>query len=479
MEGKVFKNTESILELIGCHHRYQIVISLILVIIGLFIDMTINNLSINLTNPIVNYYKEGQLVEEKLNDYICKNEDFTINYNKSNINWIIDFEIWCDKTAIAFVTSFFYAGEFLGTLILFIFKDREKEFLLKIFGFTYSLITIVLVIKNYYVLLLFNLIQGICQAPILLLRNSIITEITCTQYRSHFLNIQFLSSVLTPLYCVLMLQTKLDWRFTYIVSGSVGLLFTLTASFILVTNPRYLMIKGDVDGATDNAEFIRSFNKIGNSNEISDLNDILNPRTSRISMPNSLSVASLGKETYPTKMFLFNILMLLSVGVLCWSFVMVEMKEFTNDKNYGIGIIIGSLGTVIFFVFAGFLMNTKLFGRKYTYILIATIIIILRLLKLIFGIYNLIVFIFILMCSVVLQLPQHTITLESFSNKARVKYYSILYLLSKIPTMFAPSIYEFVSGVWYNVIIIILMLTGISFILFAVEETNNKELEDV
>lgn len=473
------KTTENLLELIGCHHRYQIITSIIYAFIGILVDSSVFNLSLMVSMPFVEHMKDGKLVTEPLTYSICE-EEFTVDTEKSRQNWLLEFDgIYCDKTKVALFSTLFYCGCVIGIFILQFFKDTSKELTIKCLAFVFSLSTLLLFIKQYWIILLFNFIQGFCQAPMLVLRCSTITEITCNEYRSYFLISQILSSLLPPTYILLMNSTGLDWRGIYYVTSILIIAANLINLFVIVTNPRFLMVNDDIDSATENAEYIRSFNKLGHHTEVADLNEILDPNTSQILVPESVSLHSISHyEEKPKYVFIFNLFMILVCGIMNFTFILVEQKLYVNDPDYKIITLIGSYVCILFFIFIGWLMNTSAFGRKHTLIMLNCIIIVVRLLYILFQIKSIYCYIFISIASISTQIPEHALIMESFSNKGRLKYYSQIYLISKIFGIFCPTIYEYTPFFYNQLISAILSLVVVIYLVFIIQETNQKHLKD-
>lgn len=473
------KTTENLLELIGCHHRYQIITSIIYAFIGILIDSSIFNLSLMVSMPFVDHMKEGESVTEPLTYTICL-EKYDINYEKSRQNWLLEFDgILCDKTKVSLFQTLFYCGCVLGVFILQFFKDVSKELIIKCIAFIFSLSTLFLFIKSYWIMLVFNFVQGLCQAPFFLVRCSTITEITCNQYRSYFLITQILSSLLPPSYILLMNTTGLSWRGIYYATSILIIAANLINLFVVVTNPRFLMVNDNVDSATENAEYIRSFNKIGHHTDVANLNEILDPNTSQIIVPESVSLHTISHyEEKPKTFFIFNLFMLLVCGIINFTLILVEQKSYVNDPNYKITTLIGSYLCIAFFIFIGWLMNTSTFGRRYTLIMLNSTIIFGRLLYILFQIKSIYVYLLISIAGISTQIPEHALIMESFSNKGRLKYYSQIYLIAKIFSIFCPTIYEYTPFFFNQLISALLSLIVVLYLVFVIQETNKKHLRD-
>lgn len=475
---KTLKTTENLLELIGCHHRYQIAVTTIFCFIGIFIDSSLSNLSLMVSPPIADHIVDGKLVSEPLTYKICEESHYTINMSKSSKNWLLEFEVYCDKTLVALLTMFFYAGNVLGLISLQFFKYNSKETIIKIFVFIYSGACLLLLAHNYWVTILFNLIQGFCQAPLIILRLSTVTELTCNDYRSYFLNLQIISSLISPTFLIAMKSTGLDWRFTYVIGGVTVLVLNLVNLFVVVTNPRYLMVNNEIDEATEKAEYIRSFNRVGHHKEVADINELFDPNTSQILVPESVSHSIDHKEQEPKKTLLLNILIFLLCGVMNLSFVLIEQKSVANEPNFYTLLIIGSYSCIIVFVLVGFLMNTLTLGRKFTLVILNGIIIVFRLLNILFGVWNKYFYMIVSVLTLSTQIPEHALVMESFSNKGRIKYYGRVYLIAKITSIFCALIYENLENIFYQLLTSVFCIIILVYLIFVLEETNKKELKD-
>lgn len=482
---KILESTENLIEMIGCHHRYQIIVSIIFFLLGMMSDSSLNNLPMMAAQPMIDHFVDGKLVTETLTYDICKKGNFKVNVEKSTNNWLFEFEdVRCNKTLVSLLTTFFYSGEVIGLFALQFFKNNSKESLLKIISFIFISSNALLLIKSYYAVLIFNFIQGLSQTPIAVLRFSTITELTCVDYRSYFLNVQFLSALISPSYLLLMRSYGVDWRYTYYLAGIVMLIANLINCFVVVTNPRFLMVNYEIDEATESAEYIRSFNRLGHHNEVADVNDILDPNTSQVLIPESVSISvssilSGDKEQLPSKAFLFNIFVMMVCGVVNVSLVMIEQKKVVNEPNFLILYLVGSYLSVGMFIFIGWLMNTVSFGRRYTLLSLNLLIITVRLIEILWSLENnLAIYCLACMFTICTQVPSHTITMESFSNKGRLKYYGLLYLFSKVFQIACPSIYEYTPEILYLFLIITLSGLTCSYLVFLIEETNKKKLKD-
>lgn len=435
---------------------------------------------------MIDHYVDGEFVTEQLDYEICKEKGYIVNVEKSANNWLLEFEEErCNKLLVSLLTASFYLGEILGLVVIQFFKNKSKEMMIKVVCFIFILSNALLLIKSYYIVLLFNFIQGLCQTPIAVLRFSTITELTCTDYRSYFVNVQFLSALISPTFLLAMRYYGLEWRLTYYIAGMVMLMANLINTFVVITNPRFLMVNYDEDEATESSEYIRSFNKLGHKTDVADINDIIDPNTSHILIPDSVSVNSAVSEkeiienNLPTKSFLFNIFIMMVCGVLNFSLVMIEQKKIVNQKNFMINYLICSYVCVIMFMLIGWLMNTETFGRKYTLLLLNSIIVLVRLVEILFSLEgNVMIYFVACLFTICTQVPTHTITMESFSNKARLKYYGLLYLSSKVFQIFCPLIFEYTPTTIYFIFIIFLSSLTIGYLLFLIEETNKKKLKD-
>lgn len=498
------KNTEKILDYIGCHHRYQILLSVVYLVIGTYLDFSLGNLSVMVTLPKVMYINDKSETKiEEITQEICSKYDYTIVKDQSYTNWVTDTHIECKNDAISLLSSMFLVGNLLGLMSLQFLQNQSKENVIKYICIVYCASSGLLPIKNYYALILFNLMQGFAQLSVFLLRNSIITEIVCKDKRGLFMNMQSTSTLTSGLIVTLMMYLKLDWKLQYIIGCGVVLLFNIFNFCFIVTNPRSLMINNDFELATFTAEYIRKFNKMGplttrissigeesnskinsKSNEQPITNeeellaeDVIDQNSSLIKAPDSVIIAN-GKENEPSVLFRTQLLILFiscSINVI---FSIYEGKVFNNYDNIEAITAISIVSGVFFFGIVTLMMNTDTFGRKYTIIVLQVLIISLRLIYIAWGIKNIYIFFVIRVMAMSIQIPQHTLITESFSNKGRVKYYSQLYTFTKIVSISSPYIIEMLDYWTYNVLFCIFAVISIVMLVFFIKETKGKELKD-
>ncbi len=518
------KSTEDFMSTIGCHHKYQIILSIIYLVIGTFIDFSLTNLSFMTTLPIVKYQKGDIIIKETINSEICEHykNNYDIVYSESLSNWLIDLNLECKPTLVSMLTSAFLFGNLLGLVALQFLKDISKEKLIKAFATIYVTVTVLIFFKSFYTIFLFNVVQGFCQLSLMVLRNSLITELICKKYRSLFIFIQILSSITAGLFLSLVITLGLEWKLQYVTASSFVLIFNVFNFIYIVTNPRYLLINNEPDLATHAANYIRKINnkegetiddnlseseyeneilkpqKISCQNESNDngtnsnkqdklekftvkrtskLEEFIDPDKSILIQPESVK-ESHGYEQEPSLYLRFNLLILFITCSINFIFVIYEAKDFNSTPNIELFVLISALICIPIFLLISILANTKLLGRKYTLAIIQIVNIILRLLYICFGISNTYIFFIIRIFISASQLPQHTLISESFSNKGRVKHYSLLNIIVKVFAIAVPGAYDNISYLVYNIISTLLSTICLVYLVFFLEETRGKELKD-
>ena len=515
------KSTEEILTTIGCHHKYQVILSIIYLFIGTFVDFSLGNLSIMATLPKVEYVdiKTQKTIVETINEGICntyKNKYEIVDSSPNN--WVISLGYECQFNYVTILSSSFLFGNLLGLISLQFLKDLSKETSVKYLSCIYAFSVLLILFENFYTVFFFNLLQGFCQLSLFLLRNSIITEILCKKYRALFLNFQIVSSLTSALYISLMLYTRFYWKYQYYIGSGVIFAFSILNFLFIVTNPRYLLINDQVELATFSAEYIKKINGIegevviedtssesekstvvvkekdkekDNDRDISTklksgskhkskhsrLEEYLDPNNSILILPESSKISH-GYEQEPSLLFRFTLLILFICCSVNTIFCAYESKDFNGEEGIELYIIISTVASLVLFTIAGFFMNIKLFGRKYTLVTIVSVNIVLRLFYIITQIKNTYIYFIIRIFTITSQIPQHTLISESFSNKGRVKQYSILYIIVKICCIAVPVVYDNTSYLVYNIISISLSGICIIVVVFFIQETRGKELKD-
>jgi MFS family permease len=166
------------------------------------------------TPPIVIFKKGEEIISSQLNYTICKNfPDFKIDYEKSSNSWILDYGIYCDQLKVSLIGSSLFIGCFIGALLINYLKYLGSKIGVMI-SCTVIIFTtpFILIIQNYYVLLISNFFFGFSNLLMIIFRNTIITDITDTKYRSYFININFISQGISDLICFSLFLFDIGWR---------------------------------------------------------------------------------------------------------------------------------------------------------------------------------------------------------------------------------------------------------------------------
>lgn len=255
-------NTEQVLNKIGCHGRLQAFISVLFILIAIMVDYISVSLPIMTTPPIVTFTDEHGVFRHVALEYeYCKYPDLKVDYEKSRSSWSIDFGIYCDKFKVSLISSFFYLGAVMTNIYVFFFTKYSKETTLKICGILYVITNVFIIWADYYKTLIFIACMGFAQLMIYLLRVSILTETTCSEYRSYFINSQFISGILGSLTLSLFLYFDLNWKYNFFILAGFMSIFTMLNFLFVPTNPIYLIINEYYEEAKKSCYYYYEFNK--------------------------------------------------------------------------------------------------------------------------------------------------------------------------------------------------------------------------
>lgn len=523
-------NSEAIFKSIGCHHKYQILVSLIYILTTTFTDSSLFFIVINVTKPIINLTNSQK--DDALTTDICINGNYSISKSfKSNM--VSELRIECDSMKINNLYLIYQVGCLFSFIFIFIFKSYSKERLFKILSIIYFLSGAFIIYDHYILYLIFNFLLGFALVGITMLKVMIMTEIVCKKKRGLFIFGQFSNATTSAFFIFTLLSLDVSWKYCYLIGcGGVGIV-AIVNIFFIVTNPRYLYLRNrheDSEKASayikkinnyndevnqcyieDNENIVCSKDKENNENndeennrkdefllktrtsndleKMFDLNTEIENDSTDVDENNQIQTGKIENETSLVQekssvlnwngiLYKLKLLVAFFTSNIMNLFASIELKHYnTSSSSFNYSVILFGVAIVPLFVSLTILMNTKIFGRKYTLILNNIIILILRLVLIIFSIDNIILYIVIRLLVTASQLTLFTLIPENISNKTRVKDMAIFNLFLKLVAISIPFVFEFLSYFYYNLMCISLCSIHLITALF-INETRGKDLND-
>lgn len=504
-------NTEKIVSKIGGHGKYQIIITCILFVIAMGVDFSIAFMTLMTSKPYVQY---GENKKEVLNYDICKNYPNFQKIKETN-NWATIYDMQCDRFKTTMLQSSFLVGAVIGLICVKIFAYKYyKENLIKFFHALYCVSFLLCIINKYESTVLMTFLHGLCQVPIYLMRNSIITEYINKEQRALFQTGLFFSLIalgllVVPLY--LLVNTQ-DWRFIYLSVCGIQVLALLALVFYLKVNPRNYLLKGEIDNAINSAIFVAKQNKlIRDNNQDSTENPfmyteeelkewILDNFSDRSKLLNTMiSTTTDEDELYPkipliedkenshqmtlidvikltlTKKHILLFFIILLMNAMFYT-ILYENEKYTMEDDFGKTYVLSVASSGVLFLVTLFLMNK--IGRRFTILIFLISIMFLRIgCYLMFSKIILYVQYTMYALSITLQVCTVVLVNESFDNRSRVTVQSLLLLIVKIAVSFVPlmtqSLEDDIRTIIYSCYA---LLFGIA--IFLIKETKGLDLQD-
>lgn len=470
-----------LLEKIGGHGKYQILLTINLFFIGIFIDYYLYYTNYMATVPKVDFIVDGITFTSTLNDTICEKYLFTIR-DDSIDSWVKDKNICCNKLLKSFVGESFFFGCLIGSLLVKFIKNLGHKNGMIICCLSICLFSCFLLFQNFYLNLVVNFFFGIANVNVFMIKNTTMTELTDKKYRSFFMYSQFASSIASLLIYYILFKKNIKWIYIYSANAIFLLIFTIINFYFAVENPRFLLEKKDDEKLIKCVNCINQYNKTFNSfnqNDLDELRDNKDSLINVISDENLIQGIENFTETSEEKnkklkkliYFIFTFF----IYVLIISATGYEMKNYLNEITNSAYYIANCSLFFTFFVSSA-MMNISFLGRKFTLIIISIINFTLRTVKIFTG--SIYLYLSIKMTLYSAQVPFHTLITESFSTKERLRNYGILFLFSKLTSLLPPILIEYLSSTNYDI-----FLSTIGFLLicllFFSEETLGKHLNDI
>jgi hypothetical protein len=253
---------EILIEKIGGHNKYQIILSVILTISGMFNDFTVLLLTYMVSPPIADYVNsDNNKVTEPLYDQVC-NQKYEINEDRTNHNWSYEFKLYCDSSLyLTLLQTSLLFGSLIGLILLrFLLANYDKTKLSKAANSLFTITTCLIFFKNYWVTIIMTMLHGICHIINFITRTTIIAELTDKNYRSYFISFQFFSGIVMGLMSPFIYNSNINWLISY---GSVMILNTINSVFLFVylsTTPIFTILNNDLKNTIQVSLYIAKIN---------------------------------------------------------------------------------------------------------------------------------------------------------------------------------------------------------------------------
>lgn len=256
--------TDKLITLIGGKNRYQYVLVVILIFFSIGADFPYLFMPLISSKPIVTYIDNS--TKEKIVTHItyeiCENykNNFEVVKEKTIDNWSTYYGFYCNKLKSSLIMTSFFAGAALSLLVLQKLTIYAKERLILIIQLVYCVSNLLLIIKSYELLIVLCFTHGFCQVSSYILKNSIFIEFLSKDKRHYFQGLLNIYSILISLVCTIVYTNMKSWHLVYFVASLYQLIFTILLGYILVINPRFYLLKGDIKSAVESAIYIAKFN---------------------------------------------------------------------------------------------------------------------------------------------------------------------------------------------------------------------------
>jgi len=250
---------ENIIKSVGGHGKYQLTVSILLFLIGVCADFYYFYVSLMETPPFVEYYDGHNYVIEQSNYQICQ-KPFIIVENISKMTWVYEYNIFCIKWKVSLIGYSICFGAMFGCYIIKFLQRRGQKICFIFVSFLIILATPLIFIKKFYVLLMCNFLFGFGYISIMILRNSIMTEITDLKYRSFFINANISTGILSAIIYYFIFSMDLRWDIVYSVNALSLAFFVVIFWRVVDDSPCYFYMKNDKFNLIRSVRYIAGFN---------------------------------------------------------------------------------------------------------------------------------------------------------------------------------------------------------------------------
>jgi hypothetical protein len=479
---------DALIEKVGGHGRYQIFLVAILLILGTCNDFYLFYLPLMETPPVVTITRDGKAQDVTLTYNICdgKEGDYTINEKKTKDTFSYTFDFSCSKVKVTLLGSIFCLGSLCGAYLLRYLKRMGSKNMLFLSGTAHIITTGLLYIKVYEMLAINCFLFGFNYMVIYLVKKTIISELTDEKYRAYFINVDISSGITSSLIFYFTFSKNFNYEWVYSINALVIIATMVMIFFYYYENPRFFLEKGDNEGVIQSLKWIARINKV--QFEESAILQKLQEKDSLLESPKDISQEKEKEENgdlqiVPVKQHFWT-----AKRVTLWKcfitfviYVLPTISAAFEIKNYGNDIsdlmfYLVCVAQVPTYYIMSILMNLKILGRRFSVVIFLCLILSLRIVKIFFP-KIVLIFLIIRLLLYTTQIPMHTLMLESFSTKERMKNYGTIYIGGKVAALFAPFLLEMIPAEAYNYIMMGFAVTSI-FLLFILKETLNRSLDD-
>lgn len=490
---------ENVFVAIGYQGRYQYFIFATLFATTLIASYTNHTYSMQQELPHVTVHDvlnnidlEGILKYEYCDSPNYSN--LTVIYEKSTMNWALDFEIYCSPTKVSLIGTMYLLGSSIGALVSLIFNivGRKASWLINLS--IYVPFTILLLTKNIVVLYICCAFFGVGHMILLPLKSMIVTEHFSNDFRPYVISAVMTVSVIDSTLGYYLIKS-IGWKLPYvgIFFGAIVLFGSLY--FLFVESPRFYAFKMDITQYLKSINYIRKFNKILQSevnleviNELnktkfeapitaSSVNDACETGESQKIIANSQEYFG---EHVPLPFFHKSTLRkvgFVSLLLMCVNFVFYlgisELRLYKKDFLF----YILAIPHLLAYSVIGWI--TSRFGRKFAIAIPLGVVILLDGLRLIIGFSgqtSFIIFFIKRIFTFICQSPSWTIVSEIVETEHRGKALTFAGVIALSVSSLSSPLYEFLQSEIYYVNIGFSIL-GIIILTLFVEESKGKILK--
>ena len=508
---------EKLLSLAGNDNRYQY----FALSVFLFLWMNCNFMAVVLPylerEPIISYTDENGIIQKtSLTKEICgKNYEIIERFGYS---WISEFNIECDQFMIGLIGVFTFIGNTLGSIAFsFVpkFLSHKNILILSSICFSIVIYTITLVhnIKNFYVIficLLFNGLFGnlLCYSSLV-----VSEEIVSSKRRSLF------SSVVNTgygfcgiMYSFIFMYVQ-NWRYDFYILIGFSLIIGVVIWLFIYDSPRSYIDNKDMETTLKILEGIAEFNgikekyleeinkeenkllikeilnyNVDNSAELEDLenngneNDEKNKKNLLISKDEKKQAEKItifSSLKFPSLRYKFLILCILWFGTRSTSNC-ISLSSKSLPGNYYFNIIFLFIFESVAYNVSGLLINIKSLGRKGIlwshYFIITTIFLLLS-----FFNFSVPVELFLnfcaRFCAAAIELVYWTYTLEVYPTPVRSLNFGVNVTFGNIGSILSPMVYEYIPS-WMFLLVFAILSVFHSILLIFLPETVGKPMAE-
>ena len=508
---------EKLLSLAGNDNRYQY----FALSVFLFLWMNCNFMAVVLPylerEPIISYTDENGIIQKtSLTKEICgKNYEIIERFGYS---WISEFNIECDQFMIGLIGVFTFIGNTLGSIAFsFVpkFLSHKNILILSSICFSIVIYTITLVhnIKNFYVIficLLFNGLFGnlLCYSSLV-----VSEEIVSSKKRSLF------SSVVNTgygfcgiMYSFIFMYVQ-NWRYDFYILIGFSLIIGVVIWLFIYDSPRSYIDNKDMETTLKILEGIAEFNgikekyleeinkeenkllikeilnyNVDNSAELEDLenngneNDEKNKKNLLISKDEKKQAEKIkifSSLKFPSLRYKFLILCILWFGTRSTSNC-ISLSSKSLPGNYYFNIIFLFIFESVAYNVSGLLINIKSLGRKGTlwfhYFIITTIFLLLS-----FFNFSVPIELFLnfcaRFCAAAIELVYWTYTLEVYPTPVRSLNFGVNVTFGNIGSILSPMVYEYIPS-WMFLLVFAILSVFHSILLIFLPETVGKPMAE-